>query len=869
MAARMAAANGAFTAAGTWQTIDATAYLNSEANATALGLAYVESAPFTPGAITIDGIAVLIASRVAAPTGTFTIRLAQAGATVAGTELAINVSDVLVSEAWFNSAPSNVGGSGWYFFKFAAPVLLIVATAYTVSAKCSVAGEITLNRNATAGNWSRLLRTTAGGAAPAAGDDLWILGEWTAAATKTNRAVTMDSVANTDYGDGTAANSPGFCIGNGGTLTWNNTAATAYILQLSTSLAIHAGGTMTMGTALSPIPRGGSAVLQFDCGADGDFGLYAYGTFTAQGLSRTVGKIFDRCKLNGDEAAAQTTLSVDTDTGWLSGDEIALAPTTRTANQAETRVLNGAAGATTLAVTAGLTNAHSGTAPTQAEMILLTRNVKVVSVSTSFMSFVYCGIASTIDCDWVEFRYLGTLTGRKRGVQISTQAGLLGALSGSAQFVYCSLRNFETGVGFCAINDVGGNVDNFAISFAVGYLVGSLNNGEAAIAVKSVTTGTNWSITDCTIISGNASVGSCFYFASANGTIQRIVATGAAGGGIVVDLGTVSPILGSLSGTLSDWTAHSNTITGILLQNILGGRVSNLIAWRHSGGAQQAGVVFGGAVGFLELDGVTAFGNATANLCFTNAASLYGQLLIRAAVAAGDTTFGTGYGFQYPAATSAACAEQIVLENCTFGVVAGINVAHTLGDIDFTTSAPKTARMVLRNTLLASPTPILNLASVVGRGGVFYEKKQQVAGVNQAQYGTGSGGGAIDLDTGTFKTAAPSEKLTPAAATVSMKLRSQVRRLPVKSGQAMAVSVWVQKSAAYAGSQPRLRVLSNAAIGLNIDSTLKTATGAVSLWEQLTGTCTAATGDGVLEVYVDCDGNAGSVYVDDWAAAVA
>jgi hypothetical protein len=44
---------------------------------------------------------------------------------------------------------------------------------------------------------------------------------------------------------------------------------------------------------------------------------------------------------------------------------------------------------------------------------------------------------------------------------------------------------------------------------------------------------------------------------------------------------------------------------------------------------------------------------------------------------------------------------------------------------------------------------------------------------------------------------------------------------------------------------------------------------AVSTWEQLTGTATAATADGVIEVVVDCDGSAGAIYVDDWAAAVA
>lgn len=164
MPAKISIATGNFADASTWGVVDATSLLDSEVGSTALTTAYVESAAFTPGAITIDGIAIKLAARVASPTGTISVRLAQAGATVAGTEVAINVSDLPTC-----SVATNEGG--WILFKFASPVLLIAATAYTVSAKCSVASEATLYRNVTAGNWSRMLRTTTTGA-PSATDQL-------------------------------------------------------------------------------------------------------------------------------------------------------------------------------------------------------------------------------------------------------------------------------------------------------------------------------------------------------------------------------------------------------------------------------------------------------------------------------------------------------------------------------------------------------------------------------------------------------------------------------------------------------------------------------------------------------------------------
>lgn len=851
MATRICQADGNLTAAGTWLTVDATSLLNSEANATALGIAYVESSAFTPGAITIDGIAVKIADRIASPTGTMSIRLAQAGVLVAGTEVTINITDIDIAEAWASS--SQPSGMGWYFFKFAAPVLLVAATPYTVSAKCSVAGEVTLNRNATANNWCRMLRTTTGGAAPAAGDNLFILGEWTAAATKTNRTVTMDSTAATDYGDGTASNPPGFGISKGGTLTWGSTGGVNYILQLSTSLAVYAGGTMTMGTVATPIPRNSTATLQFDCGADGDFGLLAHGTVTIQGLSRTVGKIVDRCKLNGDEAAAQTVLSVDTDTGWLNPDDVVIASTTRTVSQIEARVISSVA-ATTITVTAGLTNAHSGTAPTQAEIILLTRNVVVKSVSSTFMAFMYCGTVGTVDADWADFRYLGANATRKRGVEISTTTG-------SATFTYCAFREYDYGGVFIQ----GASANNFALSFCVGYKVGGLTAGVGGVTVNSALTNTAWSITDFWILCSNNSAGACFHFASLNGTIQRIVA--ACGPvGIETDLDEATNLV---KGTCSDWTAHTCGVGGILFQNQYGGTVSNLTAWRCNGAAGQYGVILGGRCGFITLDTISAFGNATANMGCTAACIFTGPNLIRAAVTSGDSTFATGFGWQYGAAASSNMAEPVIFENCTFGVAAGIFVAHTGADIDFNNTAPCLKRAVCRNTLLASATEVNNLQAVLMPGGVFHEKKDQVAATHRTVYGTYGSSGTIDYETGTFHTASPSEKLTPVGATTTMRLRSQVRRIPVASGQSLAVSVWVQKSAAYAGSAPRLIQRSNAAIGLNSDVVLDTAAAAVSVWEQLTGTVAAVTDDGVIELYVDCDGNAGALYVDEWAAAVA
>lgn len=95
MAYLIAAANGNWTAAATWGSVDATSLLDSEAANTATTTAYVESSTFTPGAITIDGLAIKVSHRAVVATGTFSCRLAVAAVLVAGTETTINVSDML------------------------------------------------------------------------------------------------------------------------------------------------------------------------------------------------------------------------------------------------------------------------------------------------------------------------------------------------------------------------------------------------------------------------------------------------------------------------------------------------------------------------------------------------------------------------------------------------------------------------------------------------------------------------------------------------------------------------------------------------------------------------------------------------------
>jgi hypothetical protein len=834
MAVLHARADGNLSAAATWGVCDATALLDSEANNTVLTTAYVESQAFTPGAITIDGIAVKVASRPGS-TGTISIRLAQAGALVAGTEVTINVSDI----------DSRAAEQGWYFFKFAAPVLLVAATAYTVSAKTSNVTQVNLYRNATAGNWSRLLRTTTTGA-PAAGDSMHISGEWTAAATKTDRAVTQDLTAATDFGDNTPANPPGMTIGKGGTLTWGTTAATNYLLRLSTKLFIYRGGTMNMGTTGTQCPRDSSMQLEFDVAvADGDFGMQVYGTLNCQGLSRTSGKDIVRCLLNTDEAAAQTVLGVDTDTGWKNGDDIALASTTQTASQAETRTLSADAGASSVTVGVGLTNAHSGTSPTQAEVLLLTRNVRIQSVSTTLMAYVYFGGASTVDCDWTAFRYLGhTVTG-KRGVEIDTTS------AGSCTMSYCAIREFDNhGIYVAAAAS-----DNWSIDNLTGYKVGHQATNHVGINVVA-TTGINWSLTNIDIVSANTAQGAGVQLASYGGTLTNIRCN--SGGGDGLALSAVVTSRQSIHRTWSGFDLHSNGISGLSVDGLNFGKLSNVNIWRNLASA-AAGLFLGSCCCRLVIETGAIFGNAVNNISMATGNGPRG-LVLRSVVVSADTTFAVTNGLAMGSA--GAVAFQVELDNCTFGVVSGIKAAHT-NDINCATSnSARYVEIVLRNTNLASATEVANQSSLAGKSFIKYQRTDQVTNVHKTVY---PNLGTIAYETTTFRTAAPSQKLSPSGAGAGEKLESGPKRKRIANGATVAISVYVRKSAGYTGSAPRLVQRANPAIGVNVDTVIATHSAAADTWQQLSGTVAAATENGVAEFFVDCDGSAGDVYVDDWS----
>lgn len=851
MAVLAAVANGNLTASGTWGLVDSTSYSNSESANTALTTSQVSSSTFTPGAITIDAIAVKIASRAASPTGTMTIQLTQAGVLVTGTNVTVNVSDLPTCTATSGTTtPVVTAEGGWFLLKLAAPVTLLAATAYAISGATSSASQVNLWSSATT-NWSRFLRTTTG-QAPAAGDDLIVTGEWTAAGTVTSRTVTVNTTAATDYGSNTTSQvTPATSICKGGTLSYANSASTAYIFRQSGYLLIYNGGTFNIGTSGSEIPRNSTAQLQFDCAADGDFGLVARNgaTVNMYGLSRTSGKNVIATKLNANASAAATSLTVVDDTGWLNGDVIGIASTTRTATETEQRTLNANATTSGLSISSGLTNAHSGTSPTQGEIVLLTRNVLVTATST-FTTFCVAGNTATVSIQWTESATMGANVTNKNG------AWLILTTTGSFNAQFCSAHDCKY-YGFVGNNSA---LSNMTLQSCVAYNCNTTNTTNASNFSVVVATSGTWTIDSCYGILNGAGTGSqyCFLLNDIGGTCTNNTAV-SAGGSSSVAFGIGEG--GVQFGTFSGNSAHASGRGYWILTSIASpfGTVQNFTAWRNSSNGMSVSGSNGDNAAkppqTLTYLNCRSFGNPN-NYVWPNGTFYYNYVFDNC-IANGDTTFSSTNDMSFGNGT---IAYSITLWSCQFSVVSGIYTQST-NSFSFPILAGQYISVQANNSVLNGTNLANRFDLLVAQGP---PRIQNNNGLNGTYFWNGR---AISNSVTVFGTNTLSEEMQPTSS--AAKLQSGSILVAAASGKVATPTVQVQKNGTYNGNAPRLILKRQDSMGVTADTVLATFSAGANTWQALSGSTPAATANGVFEFVIDCDGTAGSVFVGDATATVA
>ena len=789
--------------------------------------------------------------------------------------------------------------TGWAQFKLPSSITLTAAATYTFQIAGTSAGNATPYRTATAGDWSRLLRTTTvqalnqttktgtitsntlanptvvttsaahglvtgdyvtftgSNSTPAltgpyvvtvtgantftvpvnvttagtagtftSGDNILVSGDYTGVGTNNTYTITMDNTSTTNWGD--------VEVNGKSILQYGSAAATNYYLKTNVALNIYTGGTFTMGTTSVPIPSTSTAKLELVNAVNVGNGLEirSGAVFNSQGAVIT-----NSAFLAADAAAAATSLTTNVSTGWKNGDVIALGATTQTRAQCETKALTANASGTTLTI-AALTNAHGGTGGTLAELINLTRNVQIFGTSTALQAYINIGAFATVDFESTEIYNMGSATALKRGIDIGTTTGT---------FIMnnCSLHDFVVASSI-VLNANSATNNNITIS--------NTNFYNASIGLTtSNTTGTNISYSN---MIGMFCGSYCFSFANLSGTIANLYAVGGAANGISMTHNlTAANVVGSISGLSS----HSNTGLGIAFSGIssYGNNpyltVTNISAWRNTTYGLGFATTFGLMVDGAGSLGGAVFGNATANIGITG--QVANNYLKNLVVNAG-TTLVSPIGF----AISANDGKEFYLDNCTFGVT----TAHATGDISWTV-ANLYGRYIASNCIFNSGTIVANmLANAIDTSEIVSARHQQTAGNHRSfrKFGT------ISPDTTIFRNGSPSTRLTPN--TTNQKINSGYKKIAVPNGQTAIVNVYLRKSvagdgSAYNGNQPRLMLRADPAAGINSDTVLATATNAANgAFQLLTGNIPTVNDNCAVTVYIDSDGTAGWVNIDDW-----
>lgn len=826
MATLKSVATGNFSSSSTWALCEGS--IDTDSTSSALSTVYAGANNYTPASnIDVQGVCLKVAARFTT-IGTMSIEIynVTAAAQVAGTEVTVDIADIGAGNATDKA-------SYWHYFRFTTPVTLTSGTNYVIRAKNSASGtNINLYRNATASGWDRQFVTTTN-QAPIAGDTLIILGDKTGSGTFNSYSITMNSTSSTDYGSGSTTVTSIF-VGHDATFSYGTSAATNYILRISGILAVGSGGTFNIGTAVTPIPRDSTAILEFDCASDGQFGLEVRGgNCNLQGLSRSSGKNIDRCFLTTDEIIGQTTLEVDEDTGWLSGDEIAISATNRTATQHEQHVLASNALSSSLSIVSSLIYIHLGNSNTAAEVILLTRNVKICSVSTTFMTYVDVRNTAIVDFDWVEFRYIGANATGKFGVSLNT-------VSGSANVNNCVARNSEF-AGF--VVDASGAANVNIIDCITYSTTGAGNRGGFHVGITTVL---NTVIFNNCLAMAPATYG--FFIGSVNAILDSCRAVSCPTAGIYLSDGTSTTSTGYIENLYI-----RSCGSGIFLSNLSKYFINNSTVRLTN---TQALLSQGNT--FVEFNNFICTGCASGILCNQIMNWIFNDSIFAGEVSGSNSTLrwllnsngGGGY---------------IYCNRCTIGSTSGDYSLHTSNSMFFQGAA---LNVMFNKTVINDASEIGGQTAIRPDCFVSFQANDNVANNHKLVKRQGT----ISYDSTILDGGIASSRLTTSASLE--KLESEIFFIPINDGETVDISVRVRKSVigdgtAYNGNEARLIIKADTSLGIDSDVVLDSSTAASNgAFESIFGTSPIVTASGVLKVIVDCDGTTGWINIANWTSSL-
>lgn len=887
MATLISRATGNFTASTTWGTADSTAESDSEANSTSSTTSFVTSSAFTPGAITIDALLVKLASRTASPSGTFTIELFNStdSATVSNTTTTVNVTDL-------------PAGGGWAIFPTTGNVTLTAGKAYKIQIKSSVTSEVTLYRDATAGNWSRNLRTTTQ-ASPASSDKLIMSGEYVSASSSNSFTITMNNTATTSFGPTVSGGPPqGVNVCKNATFSCGVAAATNYYFKWKGKLQVWDGGTFNIGSNGSQIPSDSTAIYEMDSVTNVDTGIElaagsicnfygntftnfktylttdkgGWGRFTSStsnplftaitGQSQSFLNLTGQVKIN----STNYNISGVLDQYRLNISGVSPGSTTIVSWIETGSALPGTSSMITVPSTNGWASGDGiVVASTDATAQNEYRNIFSVDNSTgitlhSGLVFPHLasfpklaevahisrnvkirGVSTSLQ-GYINIAATATVTWRyaefyQLGSGTASKRGInIATTTGTFDIQYCALHDFIV-TSSLALNVTSASGSNITISNNAFWNINSSHITNAA------TTGTH--LIDNNICIGSTLAVGIVVLSDVGVTFTNNVLCGGADKGLVLQE-TVG-ILGNISGNV----IHSCSQNPLQVTTVGGGTITDTRIYKSVAVTCQGShdVTFNRLDLFALTSRAFLAGSNWSNFVFNGFSGNADILTSQAQI--------WELGGNGPIAT---------YNNSDFNLVTGMRT-QTTNDFTFT-SNNGFCKIICNNCTFNGSSNFISNQNQMASGSYIVSQKHNRNARDHRMY---KRDGSVLTDTGIYLSPPLSLRLIPNG---NGKIDTLGPRggwmIALNSGQISNASVYVRKSvvgdvggALYNGNQPRLMSKAYPGLGVFSESVIATATNNSSgAWELISGPLPTLNDDGFLELYVDCDGSAGWVNVD-------
>jgi len=793
---------------------------------TSSSFTYIGSGP------TIDGIAIKIVSRTSA--GTITICLGQGVTDVAGTTTTCNV----------NNLPLN----GWVFIRFSAPVTL-AALEYTVRFKVSVSGSVSLKIFSGGANFCRLLRTTTTGTAPIASssqkDNLFIMGEITGASTFSSRVMIWDIVSNT-YPFNLLS------ISYKATVISENNPATNYYIHVQNDVIIYDQGTLYIGSLVAPILGTFTFTLNYNLSQVCSIIIVSGGTLRAFGQP----KVAFRTVLTANVAAGGTSINVSDATSWAIGDTLVIACTDSTTHDRTDRVTISSITGNTIGITATV-YAHSGTGGKVAEVVNLTRNVIIKGFANTGKTGNIGCLGGTLELNSIETINLTDNYTAMGGFYIQTTG------TGTTNIQYCAIHNAESAqVSNIYINTINADlVFSNNIVYAVGsaFLEVRVASGFTGTPIfynnvfmrngltDSFSSGILWSIAGEDVVFANNSISSINSGFDDSSAIE------------ILEIGNL--------GYFADNTIHSAAGIGVSVLAVqTQAETMTWVSLNWTIWLTDVAFVFAKDYSncYIQIRGMVAFSNTVGHLKFMG--SLLGEIYFTGLDLQGGTSPVSGHAIMFAnGGFSNRSYFNLIFDNCNIGGTTA------LGEHCVCLWQKILIQASFRNCLFNAPS-ILNSQNLMsGRSFIGSDRHQQ-----QDDFINWTLNGIVKKDDVIYALGAPSMRVIPLVGTgVNDKMIISNFYVNVSSGNSPTVSIKIRKSntaagdsATYNGNQPKFWVWFNAAAGFSDNYLLDTATSASDgNWEILEGMIPAVASNALVGLFIEVDGSAGWVNIDDFATS--